>query len=68
MRKAQVTFDVTESKTVVTVIGTDQLADKIDITGTDIEKKFISLLKKLQKHRLANEIIEAIDINKFEQI
>ncbi len=62
--KAQITFEVTETETEVTAIGLNGFIEKIYITGTDIEKDFIQLLKKLQKHQLESEIIKAIDINK----
>lgn len=67
MRKATITFEVTETKTEVTVIGVDGITDKSDITGTKVEKSFISLLKKLRQHQAEVLIIDSIDINTWEE-
>jgi len=60
MRKATITFEITELKTVVTVTGIDGGSDKTDITGTNVEKSFQSWLKKFRKHQIENAIIESI--------
>jgi len=45
-----VTFDITKSKTVVTVVG-ETSVQKIDITDTPIEKEFVKVLKLIMQHR-----------------
>jgi hypothetical protein len=67
MRKATVTFEITETKTEATVIGIDGIAETMDITDTKAEKSFRSLLKKLRELKLSGQIIRATDINSWEE-
>jgi len=66
--KATITFEVTKDKTTAIATGLTGNVDRIDITGTEIEKDFIKLLKKLNDHQLATQIMGAIDINKWEEV
>jgi hypothetical protein len=68
MKKAQINFEVTEEKTLVTVIDLSGGKHETDITGTDVEKHFKSLLRKLSKYQVANAILKSIDINTFQEI
>ncbi len=63
---ATITFEVTETKTIVKECGVNGFKDNLDITGTEIEKDFIKLLKKIQGHQLTTKILDALDINKWE--
>jgi len=62
---AKVTFEVTETKTTVIECGVNGFKDDLDITGTEIEKDFIKLLKKIQEHQLTTKILDALDIDKW---
>jgi len=65
-KKATATFEVTIDTTIVTATGITGNTETIDITGTEIEKDFIKLLKKIQNHQLAAQITDALDIKKWE--
>lgn len=68
MKKATILFEVTEKTTVVTAIGLNGIPNKFEITGTDEEKDFIALLKKLQEYQLTKEIMSALDVENWEVV
>lgn len=68
MKKTQVIFDVTENKTIATAIGLKGSMDIVDITGTDIEKDFTRILKKIQELQAANEVMDFVDINTWKEV
>lgn len=59
-----VSFEITKDKTVVTIVSSTSV-EKVDITRTDVEKSFVKLLKRLQDHRQQNEILDAINLDKW---
>ena len=67
MKKSTVTFEVTKGKTEVIAIGTNGDILKTDITGTEVEKKFVSLLKELKEYNWEKQILDAVDITKYEE-
>lgn len=69
MKKAKLIFDITETKTEVQVTSFKTGSTEImDITGSKAEKTLIRLLKQLHEESQVKEIVEATDINKWEQI
>lgn len=68
MRKAQVVFDISEMKTQVTITDSKGISEKIDITDTKVEKAFTRLLKQINQENYAKQIVNAIDINTWEQV
>lgn len=59
-----VTFEITKTKTLVTIVGSASV-EKVDITDTEIEKGFVKLLKQIKDRRDQNQILDAIDIDKW---
>lgn len=59
----QIIFEVTETKTEIVIDG-----ERTDITNTEVEKRLVKLLEELQGHKMAAQILDAIDINKWETI
>lgn len=67
MKKAQVIFDITTEKTEVTVIDTKGVFEKLDITNTKMEKVLVRLIKEIHKESQAKEILNALDINTWQE-
>lgn len=67
MKKAICTFEVTSEKTEVTAIGLNGMPEKLDITGTEEEKDFIALLKKLRELQITKQVLNALDINTWQE-
>ncbi len=67
MRKAKVTFDITEKKTEVTVIDSKGISENLDITGTKMEKGLIRLLKQISQENQVKEIKNAMDIGTWQE-
>jgi len=65
---ANINFEVTKKSTIVTCTGLTGNTDVIEITGTDIEKDFIKILKKLQEQQLAVQVMNALDVSKWEEV
>jgi hypothetical protein len=66
--KATITFEVTEVKTTAVATGLTGKVETMDITGTEIEKDLIKLLKKIHEHQLAIEVMDALDISKWAEV
>ena len=63
-----VTFEITENRTEVAVIGSTGIVEKMDVTNTEIEKSLIGMLKQIQNKKLTKQITDALDINSWESI
>ena len=63
MKKTTILFEISEQKTIVTATGKSGSSEVFDITGTEVEKDFSKLLKKLREDQLVKETLKAIDIN-----
>lgn len=64
--KKIITFEITD-KTTTVIAGSGHIS-KTDITGTEIEKDFVALLKKIKEYQTSKQIEDAIDITKWQEV
>lgn len=67
MKKVTVTFEITEAKTEVIIVGSEGNTKRTDITGSKVEKRFTALLRSLNRDQLSEEVESATNLDTWQE-